>query len=104
MTESTRNWTFLTNHGHVLLTLYRDPNLLQRQIADQVGITEGRVHGILSDLHEGGYIHIERRGRRNHYVVDTSLSLRHPVEAGHSVGELLAQLADELPASDQEAA
>lgn len=85
-------WTFLTNHGHVLVALYRNPDLRQRDIADLVGITEGAVHRILNELQECGYITAERIGRRNHYRVDTSLGLRHPVESGHCVGEILERL------------
>lgn len=91
-------WSFLTNHGHVLLALYRDPELRQREIAAQVGITEGRVHGILHDLERCGYVRIERVGRRNRYVIDGSLGFRHPLEDGHSVGELLERLAPVGPA------
>ena len=86
-------WTFLTNHGHVLLALYRDPDLRQRDVAQLVGITEGAVHRILTDLQDGGYITIERVGRRNHYLIDASLGLRHPIEQGHCVGEVLERLA-----------
>ena len=86
-------WTFLTIHGHVLLALYRNPDLRQRDIADLVGITEGAVQRILQDLEADGYLDVRRVGRRNHYVVHPELSLRHPLEAGHTVGELLRQLA-----------
>lgn len=92
-------WSFLTNHGHVLLALYRNGDLRQREIARLVGITEGAVHRILTELDECGYIDVERIGRRNHYRVNLSLGLRHPVEAGHCVGELLESLgpvADEV--------
>lgn len=88
-----QSWTFLTNHGHVLLALYRNGDLRQREIARLVGITEGAVHRILAELDESGYIDVERVGRRNHYRVNLALGLRHPVEAGHSVGELLESLA-----------
>ncbi|MEM7273196.1 MAG: winged helix-turn-helix domain-containing protein [Actinomycetota bacterium] len=91
------NWTFLTNHGHVLLALYRDGDLRQRDIARLVGITEGAVHRILHDLNDCGYIDVERVGRRNHYRVNPSGSLRHPIEAGHCIGDLLERLA---PAAD----
>ena len=86
-------WTFLTNHGHVLLTLFRNPDHRQRDIAELVGITEGAVQRILHDLEADGYLDVRRVGRRNHYVVHPELSLRHPLEAGHAVGELLHQLA-----------
>jgi predicted ArsR family transcriptional regulator len=86
-------WTFLTNHGHVLLALYRNPDLRQRDIAHLVGITEGAVQRILQDLEADGYLDVHRVGRRNHYEVHPEFSLRHPLEAGHTVGELLRQLA-----------
>ena len=91
--ERTSNWTFLTNHGHVLLSLYRNPDLRQKDLARMVGITEGAVHRILAELQQSGYIGVERVGRRNHYAVDSSLGLRHPLESGHSVGEVLERLA-----------
>lgn len=90
---SGRCWTFLTNHGHVLLALYRNPDLRQRDIAELVGITEGAVQRILHELQDGGYVRADRVGRRNHYTVETSLGLRHPIEDGHRVGELLEALA-----------
>lgn len=91
------SWTFLTNHGHVLLALFRNPDLRQRDIAEMVGITEGAVHRILNELQDCGYITAERIGRRNHYRVDASLGLRHPLESAHSVGDLLDRLASTRP-------
>lgn len=92
-----RSWSFLTNHGHVLLALHRDPNLRQRDIAYIVGMTEGAVHSILADLQECGYVTAAKVGRRNRYAVDLSLEMRHPLEAGHAVGDLLELL---VPVSD----
>jgi len=87
-------WTFLTNHAHVLVAISRDPELRQRDIAHVVGITPGAVVRILHDLEEGGYVTAERVGRRNHYRVDRDAALRHPLDAHHSVGDLLGPLAD----------
>ena len=92
-----RRWTFLTNHGHVLLALYRNPDLRQRDIAHLVGITEGAVQRILHDLEICDYLDIQRIGRRNRYVVHGEHGLRHPLEAGHSVGEVLDQLSGTEP-------
>ncbi len=83
------DWTFLTNHAHVLLAVASDPTLRLRDIAATVGITERSVIGIVADLEEAGYIKRERVGRRNQYVLDRSRPLRHPREAHHRVGELL---------------
>ncbi len=86
-------WTFLTNHGHTLLALYRQPDLRQRDLAQLVGITEGAIQRILAELEAAGYIEAERIGRRNRYRINPQLGLRHPLEANHSVGEVLDQLA-----------
>lgn len=90
----TPSWTFLTNHAHVLLAISRDPELRQRDIAHVVGITPGAVVRILHDLEDNGYVRVERIGRRNRYHIDPELKLRHPLEASHSVGELIESLAD----------
>lgn len=86
---SPAGWTFFTNHAHVLIAVDRDPHLRQRDIAQWVGITEGAVQRILADLQDAGYLRRERVGRRNRYIVDADIPLRHPLEAHHSVKEVL---------------
>lgn len=86
-------WTFLTNHAHVLICLARDPGALLRDVAHEVGITEGAAQRIVSDLVEEGYLEKIRVGRRNRYQLDGSLPLRHPLERDHAVGEILDILA-----------
>ncbi|MGD8318679.1 MAG: winged helix-turn-helix domain-containing protein [Myxococcales bacterium] len=82
-------WTFLSNHGHILLCVARNPDIRVREIAQAVGITERAVQRILGELEEAGVISRRRHGRRTHYQIDEHLPLRHPIEAHHSVGELL---------------
>ena len=74
-------WTFLTNHTHVLICVHEDPSIRTRDIAVRVGITERAVQRIISDLCEAGYLTREREGRRNRYSVQAESPLRHPVEA-----------------------
>lgn len=88
----TNRWTFLTNHAHVLILIYSNPDMILRQIAQIVGITERAVQRIVHELEEEGYLVRERVGRRNHYSVVIDRPLRHPVEANHSIGELLRLL------------
>jgi len=88
-------WTFLTNHAHVLLCLARDPEQRQRDLSDQVGITERAAQVILGDLERSGYIRRERVGRRNRYTLDLGRPLRHPLESAHTVGELIELLRPE---------
>jgi predicted ArsR family transcriptional regulator len=85
-------WTFLTNHSHVLICLARDPGMLMRDLAAQVGITERAVQSIVADLEAEGYLTRERVGRRNRYEIDPDHPMRHPVEGGHVVRDLLDAL------------
>lgn len=87
--SSNRGWTFLTNHGHVLICLHRDPRMRIRDIATEVGITDRAVQAILLDLEQGGYLTKEKVGRRNEYRVHRDLAFRHPSEAMRPIGELL---------------
>lgn len=89
------DWTFLSNHGHVLIALGREPDARIRDIAEVVGITERAVQNILADLCSAGYVAKERLGRRNHYELHPEEPMRHPLEHGHAIGELLEAIGDE---------
>lgn len=86
------SWTFLTNHAHVLLLLPRNPSLVLREIALQVGITERAVQRIIADLEASGIIDREKIGRQNCYRIRVDRPLRHPIESHRTVGELLAMI------------
>lgn len=85
-------WTFLTNHAHALLCIARDPGIRLRDVAERVGVTERAAQRIVNDLVEAGYLERLREGRRNYYRVRADRPLRHPVERGHRIGEILAVL------------
>lgn len=87
--DSVHRWTFLTNHAHVLALLDSDQNMVLREVAVKVGITERAVQRIIHDLEEGGFIERERVGRRNRYRVLPDEPLRHPIEAHRRIGDLL---------------
>lgn len=82
-------WTFLSNHGHVLVCLSRHPDMRLRDVAQQVGLTERAVQKILVDLEGAGFIRREKVGRRNHYEIHPHQPLRHPLEAHRTVAQLL---------------
>jgi DNA-binding IclR family transcriptional regulator len=86
------HWTFLSNHGQVLLSIAKNPHSTTRQIAGDVGITERATQSIIADLEEAGYLTRKRIGRRNDYELHLNLALRHPNQEGHSVIEILAPL------------
>ncbi|MEI2716412.1 MAG: helix-turn-helix domain-containing protein [Candidatus Nanopelagicales bacterium] len=85
-----RQWTFFTNHGHVLVFVSRNPDARVRDIAAEIGITERATQAILSDLSQAGYVTATRVGRRNTYRIHPDQAFRHPVESEHTVGEILS--------------
>ena len=82
-------WTFLSNHGHVLLCLATDPDARLRDIAERVGITERTAFGIIESLEQAGIVERHKVGRRNSYLINRDAPLRHQIEAHHSVGDLI---------------
>lgn len=85
-------WTFLTNHAQVLVCIAEEPDVRGRDIAERVGITERAAQSIVADLVEAGYVTRTRDGRRNRYAVNQDGRLRHPLQADHTIGELLHAL------------
>jgi DNA-binding IclR family transcriptional regulator len=91
-------WSLLTNHAWVLLSISHDPGLRLRDIAARVGITERTAFGIVTDLTEAGYVVKAKDGRRNRYQIQANLPLRRPLPGPDSrglaaAGEVLALLA-----------
>lgn len=90
-------WTFLSNHGHVLVCLARDPDARLRDVAGAVGITERAVQKIVTDLEAGGVVERQRLGRRNRYQLHPEAPLRHPVESPCTVAHLLEMVIGAAP-------
>ncbi|MFN9367211.1 MAG: helix-turn-helix transcriptional regulator [Planctomycetia bacterium] len=82
-------WTFLTNHAHVLVCIAENSDIRIAEIADLVGVGERAAHRIVCDLVRDGYVVRNKDGRRNTYAIDASRPLRHPLEAEHTIGEIL---------------
>ena len=97
MTSTSQTWTFLTNHTHTLLVIWRQPDVRVRDIAEQVRITERAVMRIIRELADAGFISISKLGRENRYEVVGDLHLRHPLEKNRTVGQLLEVLSKGEP-------
>ena len=82
-------WTFLTNHSHVLLCIMQNPRVRLSEIAEKVGITERTAFAIVTDLVNEGYLSKVRQGRRNEYEVHPELPFRHPIEQEAEIRALL---------------
>lgn len=92
MTDATAadsRWTLLTNHGAALIHVARNPDSTIREVAGATGISERAAARILRDLRLGGYLVATRIGRRNAYHVNLDQELRHPVNQGWTIADLL---------------
>lgn len=82
-------WSYFSNHGHVLVLLANEPDLRLRDLAERIGITERAVHRLIGDLEAGGALVRERCGRRTVYSIDRSRPLRHPIERHRTIDDLV---------------
>ncbi|MDF1813730.1 MAG: hypothetical protein P1V20_16130 [Verrucomicrobiales bacterium] len=82
-------WGFLSNHAHVLVCLYSDPDMRLSEISIRVGLTLRIVQRIIKELADEKVITIEKVGRRNRYHIDESYPFRHELEAHCNIGQLM---------------
>lgn len=90
--DSAHDFTFLTNHSHVLVCLAMNEGMTLREVALRVGITERAVLAIVKDLTQAKVLSVSKRGRRNFYKINPQIHLRHPVEQHRTVGDLLKSI------------
>ena len=88
------DWTFFTNHTHVLVCLATNPGSSLRQVALAIGITERAVQRIVADLEAAQVLRRYREGRSNRYELHLDQPLRHPLERHRRIGEVLGPLLD----------
>ena len=93
------SWTFLTNHGHVLLSVAAEPQARLIDIAARVGITPRSTLQILKDLEDGGYLHRVRAGRRTRYAIEPHQHFRHPATASWEIDGLIGLFARPAPSN-----
>jgi hypothetical protein len=82
-------WTFLTNHAQLSLCVALRADTRLARVVEAVRITERSPHSIVSDLVDAGYLTRHRLGRQSFYEVHAEMPLRHRLEAGAEVGDLL---------------
>jgi DNA-binding transcriptional regulator YhcF (GntR family) len=84
-----KDWTFITNHGLVLLFVSRNPQCTTREMASTIKVTERTIHRTLIDLEKEGYITRQRTGKGNIYEINTGHGLKHELTRDFAVGDLL---------------
>ena len=95
MATGEKIWTFLSNHAHVLIVLNNQNDMVLREVAERVGITERAVQRIIQDLEDDGFIRREKVGRQNRYEILTALPLRHEIESHCTIGDLLGLIGEQ---------
>jgi DNA-binding transcriptional ArsR family regulator len=103
MAERERVWTFFSNHAHVLVALAGQPDILMRDLAAVVGITERAASSIISDLEAEGYLTRIREGRSNRYKLHPARPLRHPLEQHRKIGDVLDLVTSAKPTAGRAA-
>ena len=73
-----RQWSFLSNHGLIILHLVQNSRATLREIALATGLTERAVYQIVRELEEGKFILKRKVGRRNVYTINRRTILDHP--------------------------
>jgi predicted DNA-binding transcriptional regulator YafY len=86
------SWSFLTNHGRVLLRIAQEPGVRLREIAAALGITERTAYSTVSDLTTAGYLIKQKDGRRSRYQVQAHLPLPERASQEPAIGDVLAVL------------
>ena len=90
--NNSQNWTFLSNHAHVLVCIAQRRDVRLSEVADLVGIQERTVHRIVHELIDAGYVMAAKIGRKNVYSVNLNKPLRHPLEAEHKIKAIVSPL------------
>ena len=87
-----RQWSLLSSHGQVLVSISRSPELTVRRLSLLLNFSERRIMGVLRDLEDAGLIQRRRKGRQNLYVINLDAQLRAPLVRDLTVRDLLRGL------------
>lgn len=83
-----RQWSFLSNHGLIILHLVQNPRATLREIALATGLTERAVYQIVRELEEGKFILKRKVGRRNVYTINRRTILEHPAYGSLTIADV----------------
>ncbi len=78
-----------------MIVLSEYPEMVLREVALKVGITERSVQNIVTDLEESGFIEKIKIGRSNKYKIMREMHLRHPIESHKTVGDVISLILEE---------
>lgn len=67
---------FVTIHARVVVQISKDPEIMLRDLARKLDVTERTVQRVVTELHDSGDIVRHRDGRRNHYAIAEHVPLQ----------------------------
>jgi predicted transcriptional regulator len=94
-------WTFLSNHGRVLIYISQNPESTTEDISHNVQLSLRGVQKIIDELEAAGYITRRKEGRRNTYILHPEMPMRHHLESGHAVSDIIEALGRGAPESTE---
>jgi len=90
-----KNWSFITNHGLVLLYILKNSQCTMREMAESLHVTERTIKRVLEDLKTSGYVNWQKTGKGNIYEINSTRELKHELTREVMVGDLLNLLGGE---------
>ena len=91
-----RQWTLFTNHAAIFIHLLEHPEATIRSTADELGLAERTVVGVLHDLRREDYVLVRREGRHNVYQMNPGGLMKRPEHQGYTFREFLAHVQSAL--------
>lgn len=91
-----KDWSFITNHGLLLLYILKKSQCTMREMAASLGVTERTICRILEDLREAGYVTWQSSGKGNIYEINSTRGLKHELTREVVLGDLLNLLSGEV--------
>src|SRR6266545_2866457 len=87
------DWSLLSAQGRVLFYVAVCPDSPVEEIARNLDLTKRAVWGVVRDLRSHGMIHLRKRGRRHHYVINLDAPFLHPTIRGLTLRPVLGAIA-----------
>ena len=90
-----RQWTFLSSHGRVFEYIAGHKQNSVETMSLEIGNTQRAIFKIIKDLERDGYITRRKVGRNNQYEIHPDLPMRHQLDNGRPVREILSGIQTE---------
>ena len=86
-------WSLLSAQGRVLFYVAVCSDSPVHEIAQNLGLTERAVWGVVRDLRHRGMIHLRKKGRKHYYAINLDAPLLHPTIRGLTLRPILGKIA-----------